>query len=255
MDLDIRTEDGVRRVRFDRPDKKNALTGDMYDGLADALESGENDPAVSVFVFLGHDGVFTAGNDLGDFLKFAQDGALGEPVLRFLGALARTSKPMIAAVDGLAIGIGTTMLFHCDLVYASERAAFRTPFLDLGLVPEAGSSLLAPRQIGYHRAFELLCLGQTFDGEAAVRAGFVNALVPAGELEARAMDAARRLADKPAAALAMARGLMRGTPDTVAAAMDAEAAAFRVQLRSPEAQEAFSAFLEKRPANFRKLRR
>jgi enoyl-CoA hydratase/carnithine racemase len=161
---------------------------------------------------------------------------------------------MIAAVDGLAIGIGTTMLFHCDLVYASPTASLRTPFLDLGLVPEAASSLTAVMRMGNARAFELLCLGEPFNAERAKEAGIVNAVVSAAELEATAMKAARRLASKPRGALLAARRLMRGDPSALSAQIEAESEVFKTCMGSAEAQEAFTAFFEKRPPDFAKAR-
>jgi enoyl-CoA hydratase/carnithine racemase len=168
--------------------------------------------------------------------------------------LPQVVKPMIAAVDGLAIGIGTTMLLHCDLVYASPSAVLRTPFLDLGILPEAGSSLLLPRRIGHVRAFEMLALGAPFAAERAREIGLVNQVVPADAVEKTALDAARTLAAKPPEALALARRLMRGDPAEVLARIDAEVAEFKRRLASPEAREAFQAFLEKRTPDFRKLR-
>lgn len=254
MDIECQCEDGVQTLRLNRAQKKNALTGEMYSALADALERGDQSQDVAVHVFLGSEGIFSAGNDLNDFVGFAQSGSLGAPVLRFLKALATTQKPMVAAVDGLAVGIGTTLLFHCDLVYASERARFRTPFLDLGLVPEAASSLLIPRHIGYHRAFEMLCLGTDFDAEAAHAAGFVNAVTTPDGLEEAALAAAQRLAQKPRAALSAARRLMRGDQAAILAKIDEEAAEFAERLKSAEAEEALVAFSEKRPPDFSKIR-
>jgi len=168
--------------------------------------------------------------------------------------LPKVTKPMIAAVDGFAIGVGTTMLFHCDLVYASPAASLRTPFLDLGLVPEAASSLTSVLRMGHARAFELLCLGEAFGAERAREAGIVNAVVPATELEATALQSAKRLAAKPRAALMAARRLMRGDPAPIMAKLEEEAEVFRACMQSAEAQEAFAAFLEKRPPDFAKLR-
>lgn len=245
--IKIDLKDGVQSLRFNRPDKKNAITSEMYDALADGLKSGEYDSDVRVHLFAGNPGAFTAGNDIRDFLGFAEEGTLGDSIIRFLKALATVSKPMVAAVDGLAIGVGTTMLMHCDLVYASPNSVFRTPFLDLGLVPEAASSLLAPRLLGLPRAFELLCLGATFDAEQAHTAGLVNAVVPADEVETRAQAAAHSLAAKPQDALSAARRLMRGDPMEVLARIDEEADLFRERLQSEEARNAFHAFLNTKP--------
>lgn len=235
----------VQTLRFARPHKKNAITSPMYDALAEALRDGDQDDDVRVHLLAGSPGAFTAGNDIRDFMTYAEEGELGESVIRFLKALATVTKPMIAAVDGLAIGIGTTMLMHCDLVYASPRSVFRTPFLDLGLVPEAASSLLAPRLLGMPRAFELLCLGATFDAEQAHMAGLVNAVVPEEEVEEQAAGAADELAGKPPEALLAARRLIRGDPTELVARIDEEADLYRERLNSDEARSAFHQFLNR----------
>eukprot|EP01035_Chromulina_nebulosa_P009995 gene9995-13469_t len=198
----VSVEDGVQIVHMARPDKKNALTTAMYAAMVTALEAGAADDRVRVHLFRGEPGAFSAGNDIVDFLAAAQGASLSIEVVTFLKTLATADKPMVAAVDGLAIGIGTTMLLHCDLVYASPRSMFRTPFLDLGLVPEAGSSLLAPRLMGHVRAFELLCLGETFDANRAESAGIINRVVAEGDVVAAALQAAKALARKPREALA-----------------------------------------------------
>lgn len=243
----------IQVLRIARPEKKNALTGAMYGALADAIEAGDADDTIAAHILTGSGGVFTAGNDIGDFLATARGtGGLDKNVVRFIRLLPLIKKPLIAAVDGNAIGIGTTLLFHCDLVYAAPDATFATPFLDLGVVPEAASSLLMPARMGYTRAFAMLVLGDPVSADDALAAGFVNAIVPASDLEATAVTAAKRLAAKPPEALAIARRLMRGDPELVLARMDEEVAAFRERLRSPEAIEAFTAFFEKRAPNFRK---
>jgi enoyl-CoA hydratase/carnithine racemase len=250
----VSNSDGVQVIRMTRPAKKNALTSTMYAAMTEALVAGDAAPDVAVHLFAGSSGVFCAGNDINDFLKHSsKDGGLGDQVVNFIRALPTTRKPMIAAVDGLAIGVGTTMLLHCDLVYASPAASFRTPFLDLGILPEAGSSLLMPRRMGHVRAFEMLALGATYSAEQAREAGLINAVVTADRLEAAALDAGRRLATKPPEALALARKLMRGDPTEVMARIDAEITEFARRLASPEAKEAFQAFLEKRPPDFKKL--
>jgi enoyl-CoA hydratase/carnithine racemase len=254
-EVQIRRAGDVQVVRLNRPEKKNALTRAMYDAVTAALKAAETDAAIAVTVITGTEGVFCAGNDIGDFAKRATD--LGRPggASSLIQTLPTLEKPLIAAVDGLAIGVGVTMLFHCDLVYASPRASFRTPFLDLGLVMEAGSSLLAPSIMGHQRAFELLCLGEPFDAEAGLRAGFVNRVVPADELEAEALKAAGRLAAKPRAALAAAKRLMKlGVKDRALEQMGREAVLFAELLQSAEAREAFAAFLEKRKPDFAKAR-
>ena len=251
----VETRDGVQTIRINRPSKKNALTRAMYDRMIDALRAGDASADVCAHVFMGTNGVFTAGNDIGDFARHdggPRDPDRGAPGL--IRLLPVVTKPMIAAVDGLAVGIGTTMLFHCDLVYASPAASLRTPFLDLGIVPEAGSSLLAPLRMGPQRAFELLCLGEPFDSERARDAGLVNRVVAADELESAAMQAAARLAAKPPGALAAARKLLRGDPSSILAQIEKETAVFAERLSSDEAKEAFSAFLEKRKPDFSRFR-
>lgn len=236
---------GVQTIRFNRPEKKNALTTDMYRRLTEALATGAADRQVRVHLFLGCDGMFTAGNDIGDFIRFAEDGALGGHVQNFLRALAGAEKPMVAGVDGLAIGIGTTMLLHCDLAYASRHSVFRTPFTDLGLVPEAASSLLAPRLMGHVRAFELLVSGKPFSAEDALNAGLVNAVTDDDNLEAVAVQAASDLAAKPPEAVTIARRLLRGDREDVVRRIDQEIEFFAQRLRSSEAQAAFAAFMNK----------
>lgn len=254
-DLEISIRNGVQTIRFNRPEKKNALKSDMYAAMTEALSKGDASADVTSHLFIGSGGVFTSGNDIAEFLERSNGGsALGTPVIGFIRGLAEVKKPMIAAVDGLAVGIGTTLLFHCDLVYATPTASLRTPFLDLGLVPEAGSSLLAPLRMGYARAFELLVLGEPFSAERAREAGIVNAIVPADQLEAIALQAAARLAAKAPEALAVSRRLMRGDPSAIVARVDDEVKIFGARLSSPEAKEAFAAFLEKRKADFAKLR-
>lgn len=240
--ITVRVADAVSTVRFNRPEKKNAITQPMYRALTAALAAAESDPEIRVHVLEGTPGAFTAGNDLKDFLAVAAGGDHPESALDFLRALASAKKPIVAGVDGLAIGIGTTLLLHCDLVYASPRSVFKTPFLDLGLVPEAASSLLAPRIMGPQRAFELLCLGEAFSAERAVAAGFVNAVVEASDLEAATQEAAQRLAAKPPAALAIARALMRGEPAEVVERIERERGHFAACLRSDETRRALEAF-------------
>ena len=256
QDVAVAIQDGIQTIRMNRAAKKNALTRDMYDTMTAALKSGDADANVAVHVLMGSGGVFSAGNDIADFLHRPPDmqsrsgGASG-----FISYLPMVEKPLVAAVDGLAIGVGTTLLLHCDLVYASPAASLRTPFLDLGVVPEAASSLLAPRRMGHARAFELLCLGEVFDAERALQAGLLNRIVPAGELEAQALRAARRLAAKPPGALAAARRLMKGDPAEIMAQIKREGDEFAERLGSPEAKEAFTAFLEKRPPDFSRFRK
>ncbi len=241
----ISVSDGVQTIRFNRPEKKNALTSDMYLQLTEALRTGDGDDRIRVHLFLGSDGAFTAGNDIGDFIRFAEDGAVGEPVKEFLRTLAGTRKPMVAGVDGLAIGIGTTLLLHCDLAFASERSTFRTPFTDLGLVPEAASSLLAPRLMGHVRAFELLVSGKPYSARDALDAWLVNAVASDDELETLAIKAASDLAAKPPEAVAISRQLLRGDRADALQQIDLELQHFADRLKSSEAQAAFAAFMNK----------
>jgi enoyl-CoA hydratase/carnithine racemase len=232
---------GVMTLQFNRPEKKNALDRDMYGALIAALDEAAAEDALRAVIFCGAGGVFTAGNDLQDFI--AALGALDEfPALRFVKTIAAFPKPMIAAVTGDAIGVGTTLLLHCDLVYAAPEARFRTPFVDLGLVPEAGASLLAPRLMGQAKAAQYLLLGEAFDAAEALALGLVNQVAPADEVLALAQRAAQRLAQKPREALLAARRLMRGDPKEILAQIDAEAAAFAKALQSEETRARFAAF-------------
>jgi len=243
----IVTDDGaVRTVRMNRPEKKNALTLAMYDAMAEAIEAAAARDDIACILLAGQAGGFCAGNDIVDFVEMTKTGALGAPILRFLHALNRAEKPLVAAVAGRAVGVGTTMLLHCDHVVAAEDALLSTPFVALGLVPEAGSSLIAPRLMGHARAFELLVMGRALTAAAAKEAGIVNAVVPAAELESAALAAARTIAALPPHAVAASRRLMRGTLAQIDGQIDAEAEAFRKRLASPEAKAAFAAFLNKK---------
>lgn len=241
--------DGILTITFNRPDKKNALTSAMYATLADALEAAETDPAVRVILFAGNGGAFTAGNDLQDFLNNPPQGD-NTPVFRFLRAISTASKPLIAAVSGVAVGVGTTMLLHCDLVYAGESAKLSLPFVNLALVPEAASSLLLPAMIGHHRAAELLMLGEAFTPQVAKDYGIVNAIYPDDRLLAEATAVAQKLAAKPPTALRLTKQLLKRSKGDVAGQMAAEGEHFRSQLTSAEAREAMTAFFEKRPPKF-----
>lgn len=249
MSIRIERQDRVLQLVFDRLDKKNALTQAMYTALADALDKAADDAEVRAVVFSGSADCFSAGNDIQDFLA----GGLSPdaPVLRFLRTVVGFEKPLVAAVAGPAIGIGTTLLFHCDLVYAAPSTVLKTPFVDLALVPEAASSLLMPAGLGYQRAAGMLLLGEAMSADEAHVAGLVNRVVAAEELLATALDAARRLAAKPPAALRLSKSLMRrGSQQAVAARLGEEAEVFVTQLASPEAKEAFTAFLERRAPDF-----
>ena len=240
---------GLLELCFNRPEKKNAITGSMYDALTAALLDAAGRTAVRVVLIAGAGETFTAGNDIKDFLGMT--GGLGDtPPSRFINAIATFTKPLVAAVHGPAIGVGATLLLHCDLVYASPEASLLVPFVDLGLVPEAGSSMLLPSRVGYARAAALLMLGEAMDAEAALTAGLVNAIVPADALHGHARGKALKLAAKPPGALAATRALMRGEPEALHAHMRQESAAFSKALRSAEAREAFNAFLERRAPNF-----
>jgi enoyl-CoA hydratase/carnithine racemase len=243
---------GVMTITFNRLDKKNSITSSMYAAMADAVAQAGADPSVRVVVFQGHESIFSAGNDIGDFLN--QPPTTQEsPVFRFLRGIATFEKPLLAAVAGPAVGIGTTMLFHCDLVYAGDNAAFSMPFVNLGLCPEAASSLLAPRMFGYHRAAEALLMGEPFFAEAAQEVGLVNRVVPPTEVNGYAQAQARKLAAKPLTSLIATKRLMKGDTQAVLKKMDEEGQDFGRMLREPAAKEAFGAFMEKRKPDFSKV--
>jgi enoyl-CoA hydratase/carnithine racemase len=255
MSENILTElkDGILRIEMRRPEKRNALTGPMYAAMADALERAAREDAVRVVLIHGQPEVFTAGNDLADFL----DGPTNDPdrpVFRFLRAIAAAPKPLIAAVTGNAVGVGTTMLLHCDLVYAGESARFQLPFVNLALCPEAASSLLLPRLVGHPRAAELLFFGEPFDAAKAYEMGLANAVLPDAGVFAHARERARKLATLPAVSLRETKRLMKQSiAALVSKAMQDEGEVFMRLLASPEAKEAFSAFLQKRKPDFSKF--
>ncbi|WP_370318813.1 crotonase/enoyl-CoA hydratase family protein [Oricola sp.] len=240
-----RTE-AVQVIRLNRPDKKNAITRAMYDAMAKALREGEADDAVRVHVFLGSPGAFSSGNDLQDFLAIAMGGDHGDDVWDFLIALATATKPVVSGVDGLAIGIGTTIHLHCDMTFATPGSLFRTPFTDLALVPEAASSLLAPRIMGHQRAFALLGMGEGFTAEQALDAGLIWQIVERDHLEDEVMAAAGALEKKPPKALQLAKKLMKGDQEQVLARLRDEGELFLQQLKSDEAREAFTAFMARK---------
>ncbi len=252
-DILVHTEDGVATLSFNRLERKNSITSAMYAAMADAVEQAAADATVRVLVIQGHETVFSAGNDIGDFLN--QPPATADaPVFRFLRGIAGFPKPVIAAVSGPAVGIGTTLLFHCDLVYAGDNAAFSMPFVNLGLCPEAASSLLVPQMFGYHRAAEALLLGEPFMAEAALEAGLVNRVLPPTEANGYAQAQARKLAAKPLSALIETKRLMKqGQAARVLEQMAEEGASFGRMLREPAAREAFMAFMEKRKPDFSKV--
>lgn len=250
----IHSDNGILRITFDRADKKNAFTNAMYAVMSEALQQAQSDPQIRVVLFDAEGDVFTAGNDIGDFAAIAA-GTLPREDLKvhsFLEQLARAQKPYVAAVQGLAVGIGTTLLMHCDLVYVAEDARLTTPFVNLALVPEAASSLLIPARIGHARAFAMFALGEAIDGRTAATLGLANQAMPAAEVKASALAAARTLAQRPAGAVQATKQLMRDA-NAIATVMKRESEVFAERLRTAEAAEAFRAFAERRPPDFSKL--
>jgi enoyl-CoA hydratase/carnithine racemase len=243
-------EGAVQRIQLNRPDKKNAITTAMYASLAGAIVAADADRSVRVMLLHGAGDGFTAGNDLNDFLANPPQSE-DRPAFRFLQAISHAAKPIVAAVHGVAIGIGTTMLGHCDLVYAAEGTRFHLPFVNLGLCPEGASSLLLPLTAGYQRAAELLMLAEPFDAAKAREIGLVTEVVPASQLLAAAAAAAQKLAAKPPASLRLTKHLLkRALMPQIEAALAEELKAFQARLASPEAKEAFTAFFEKRLPDF-----
>ena len=245
--------DGILRIRMNRPEKKNSLTAAMYSSFAEALHQAEADKSVRVVFITGTADCFTAGNDLNDFLNNPPVGE-DSPVARFLAAISQASKPLVAAVNGVAVGVGTTMLLHCDLVYAGKSARFHMPFVNIGLCPEAASSLLIPAMMGPQRAAELLLLGEPFGAERALELGIVNAVYEDSEYQDKALEKARRLAAQPPAALRACKALLRrASAAAVKETMRAEVDVFMPMLRAPEAREAMTAFMQKRKPDFSKF--
>jgi enoyl-CoA hydratase/carnithine racemase len=248
--LIVSDEDATRVIKLRRPEKKNAFSQDMYRGMSDAIDKAQNNPDIRCIIITGGSGVFTAGNDLEDFLKESTsepDAPRGASnAVKLLYSLAHNVKPIIAAVDGVAIGIGTTMLFHCDYVLASKSATFSTPFINLGLVPEGASSLLMPRTMGYQRAFAMLVMGRKFSAEEAREAGFVNVVVAPGHTEAEARKVAREICALPAEAVAITRKLIRPPPEDMTRRIDQEGHHFGERMRSKEAIAAFKAFADRK---------
>jgi enoyl-CoA hydratase/carnithine racemase len=243
----VNDEAGIRTIRMNRPEKRNALTLAMYDTMTAALESATTNDDVRCVVFAGVPGAFSAGNDLADFLAASQGtGQWSLQELRFLPALVHCRKPLVAAVSGLAIGIGTTMLLHCDYVAVATDARLSTPFVGLGLVPEAASSLLAPRMMGPRRAFELLVMGHALSAVQAKELGIANVVVEPEDVEATGTKAAREIATLPAGAVAAARALMRGSGEELEARMSLEGKIFNERLRSPEAKAALETFFARK---------
>ncbi len=242
--IKISRQNSILHVRFTREEKKNAITGAMYVAMTHALTSASTDENIRVIVFSAAGNIFTAGNDITDFVTFAGSIEIS-PAALFIKALANFQKPMIAAVNGKAVGIGTTMLLHCDLVYASPEASFSTPFVDLGLVPEAGASLLLPMRIGYARAAQMLLLGEPFSAAHALEAGLINEIMSADTLLEHTLSKAATIATKPQNALTASRALMRSGQEALKNHMDKEFAQFALALNSSEAREAFLAFVKK----------
>src|SRR5260370_37752864 len=247
--VSVEITDRVLSVRMDRPEKKNALTRAMYIAMTAAIQQAEASATVRAIFITGTADCFTAGNDLMDFASAAP----GEtsPAIAFLQTLAAAQKPVVAAVNGMAIGIGTTMLLHCDLVYAASSSRFQLPFVNLGLCPEAASSFILPRLMGHHRAAELLFLGAPFSADAARDLGIVNEVYAECELLAAATAKANLLAEKPPTALRMTKALLKhSVADARAEAMERETKQFSLLLQGPEAKEAMTAFLQRRKLDF-----
>ena len=241
-DILVSIKDSIQTVRFNRPDKKNAITRNMYAQMTKALENAEVDQNIKCHVIMGTPGVFSSGNDLQDFMAVAEGESMGREVLDFLLCLAGLSKPLISGVDGLAIGIGTTIHMHCDLTFATRESVFKTPFVDLGLVPEAASSLLAPTLIGHQKAYALLAMGRPFSAQEAYDAGLIYDVVNTDSLEEIVSTAAHKLANRPASAMAYTKNLMKPDFSVVKERIRKEVEIFAKQLKSKEAQEAFMAF-------------
>ncbi|WP_309087716.1 enoyl-CoA hydratase-related protein [Phenylobacterium sp.] len=254
----IETSAGVLTITLNRPEKKNALTRAMYQAMADGIDAADADPDVRCVLIQAEGDMFTAGNDLADFAAVNRGdesaNAAREKGNPLLNALERAKTPIVAAVNGRAVGVGVTMLLHCDLVYVSEDALLTTPFVNLALVPEAASSMLLPARIGHARAFAMFVLGEAVDAKKAEAWGIANAVVPAAELRAKARAAAEAVAARAPASVAATKALMRRPAEPIAVRYEEEGRLFAAQLKSPEAAEAFAAFAEKRAPDFSKVR-
>ena len=249
-DILSHTDAGVMTLTINRVDKKNSITSAMYTTLADALAAASADAAVRAVVIQGHETIFSAGNDIGDFLN-KPPSKQDSPVFRFLRGISTFPKPIVAAVCGPAVGIGTTMLLHCDLIYAGDNAAFSMPFVNLGLCPEAASSLLVPQLMGYPRAAEALLLGEPFMAESALEMGLINRIVPPAEVNALAQRQAQKLAAKPISSLIETKRLLKkSNAPALAERMAEEGDSFGRMLAEPAAREAFTAFMQKRKPDF-----
>jgi enoyl-CoA hydratase/carnithine racemase len=250
MSIKTATLNGVATIEIARPEKKNAITVDMYAAMAAALRAADADPAVRAVLITGQPGIFTSGNDLEDFMQRTQQD-MNSPVFQFMRALSGCEKPVVAAVTGAAIGIGTTMLLHCDLVYVSDEARLAMPFVSLGLVPEFASSLIAPQLLGRVKAAEKLLLGDPFSAHDAVEMRIANAVLPAGEVVNHARRIAERFNSLPPGAVRETKKLLRrASAEAVLETIAVEGAVFGERLASPEAREAFSAFFQKRKPDF-----
>ena len=251
----IRSEfsEGILTLRINRPDKKNALNLAMYQALADGLKQADSDDSVRVILICGNEDCFTSGNDLADFLSAPPTGP-ESPVMQFLIAISGSRKPIVAAVNGMAVGVGVTMLLHCELVYAGSSATFQMPFVNLGLCPEAGSTLLLPMVMGHQRAAELLLLGEVFSADKACSVGIVSTVCPDEEVPATARNKALQLAAQPAAAVRLAKSLLkRDYAVPLRETIIEEGKQFVERLKSPEAAEALQAFMQRRKPDFSKF--
>ncbi len=248
-------DNGVMTVRLNRADRKNALTGQMYSAMTEAFRAAASDDAVRVVLVTGTADSFCAGNDLVDFLQNTPTDVEAAPVMQFMRTMSAFAKPVVGAVNGIAIGIGVTMLLHCDLVYAAEGSRFQLPFANIGICPEFGSTLLLPMMVGHARAAELCLLGEMFNTQVAQEMGIVNAVLPADQLQAHALAQAGKLARQPPNALRTTKALLkRWTQDRMPDVIRQEAGAFMPMLKMPEAQEAMNAFLQKRKPDFSKFK-
>jgi enoyl-CoA hydratase/carnithine racemase len=256
MTQHVKTEvaSGIMTLTLARAEKKNALSNSMYSGLSDGLERAEKDPSIRVVLFQGDGDSFTSGNDISDFNAQANGSDAGESeAFRFIRNLGKATRPLVAAVQGNAVGVGTTMLLHCDLVFLADTARLMTPFVNLALVPEAASSWLLPARIGHVRAYAMFALGEPLDAATAFACGLANAVVPASDLRAKAWQAAEALTKRPAGSLSHTKALMREM-DKISAQMNRESVVFAGRLQTSEAREAFAAFAERRKPDFSNLR-
>jgi enoyl-CoA hydratase/carnithine racemase len=245
----VTDEESTRSIVMRRPEKKNTLTQEMYLAMSEAIETAQSNPDIRCLILTGRSGVFTAGNDISDFLEAAtakDDGTRPKNSVIFLQSLVNNRKPIIAAVDGVAIGIGTTMVFHCDYVIASTTAVFQSPFIQYGLVPEGATSLLLPRMVGHQRAFSMLVMGRSVNAQAAREAGFVNQVVPPGHALVEARKVAREICELPADAVTISRKLLKLPTEDVVRRIDQEDHLFGERMRSPEAIAAFQRFLTRK---------